>query len=195
MKNDILIISYLLKKLGSKLFIAVIRYYIFFSSFIVAFRRNNFSMKAKTKLKIFGQDLDLLIAVFSNILSWFISTFFPFLLPKLLPLCESEEHNPNENNCNTKCVSIGRPGGLEQLRVVHLKAGVATIGYNVRHFHPPPFVQLKNNANLIPSDCVVVHNEFFSVNYADCTIRWGLYESAKNFVGWPIVPGKFICVF
>jgi synaptic vesicle membrane protein VAT-1 len=29
----------------------------------------------------------------------------------------------------------------------------------------------------------------FSINYADCCIRWGLYESAKQFVGWPIVPG------
>jgi NADPH:quinone reductase-like Zn-dependent oxidoreductase len=27
------------------------------------------------------------------------------------------------------------------------------------------------------------------VNYADVTIRWGLYESALRFVGWPIVPG------
>jgi hypothetical protein len=29
----------------------------------------------------------------------------------------------------------------------------------------------------------------FSVNYADITIRWGLYESALRFVGWPITPG------
>ena len=27
------------------------------------------------------------------------------------------------------------------------------------------------------------------VNYADCCVRWGLYESAKKFVGWPIIPG------
>ena len=27
------------------------------------------------------------------------------------------------------------------------------------------------------------------VNYADVTIRWGLYESAIRFVGYPIVPG------
>jgi NADPH:quinone reductase-like Zn-dependent oxidoreductase len=36
---------------------------------------------------------------------------------------------------------------------------------------------------------VIVQNHAFSVNYADCCIRWGLYESAKQFVGWPIVPG------
>ena len=29
----------------------------------------------------------------------------------------------------------------------------------------------------------------FGLNYADCCIRWGLYESAKKFVGWPITPG------
>ncbi|HVJ94815.1 MAG TPA: medium chain dehydrogenase/reductase family protein, partial [Labilithrix sp.] len=27
------------------------------------------------------------------------------------------------------------------------------------------------------------------VNYADCVVRMGLYESAKKFVGWPITPG------
>ena len=33
---------------------------------------------------------------------------------------------------------------------------------------------------LVPSPCA---------NLADITIRWGLYESALRFVGWPIVPG------
>ncbi len=27
------------------------------------------------------------------------------------------------------------------------------------------------------------------INYADITVRWGLYESAKQYVGWPITPG------
>jgi len=27
------------------------------------------------------------------------------------------------------------------------------------------------------------------INYADITVRWGLYESAKKFIGWPITPG------
>lgn len=27
------------------------------------------------------------------------------------------------------------------------------------------------------------------INYADITIRWGLYESAKQYIGWPITPG------
>ncbi|EDO34864.1 predicted protein, partial [Nematostella vectensis] len=36
---------------------------------------------------------------------------------------------------------------------------------------------------------VVVKTFACGVNYADICIRWGLYESAKKFVGWPITPG------
>lgn len=39
-----------------------------------------------------------------------------------------------------------------------------------------------------PTD-VIVDVEYFSVNFADIAIRWGIYESALRFVGWPIVPG------
>lgn len=72
------------------------------------------------------------------------------------------------------------------MRLVTLKEGICTIGYNVRHVSPPPYTPPTFS---VPADCVVIKNEAFSVNYADCTIRWGLYESAKKFVGWPIVPG------
>lgn len=36
---------------------------------------------------------------------------------------------------------------------------------------------------------VAVAVEAAGVNYADCAVRWGLYESAKKFVGYPITPG------
>jgi synaptic vesicle membrane protein VAT-1 len=83
----------------------------------------------------------------------------------------------------TKCISIGRPGGLEQLRQVTLKQDIVTKGYNV--VNGSPFLHIQD----LPNNCVLVENHAFSVNYADCCIRWGLYESAKQFVGWPIVPG------
>lgn len=35
--------------------------------------------------------------------------------------------------------------------------------------------------------CIAVQAS--GVNYADCAVRWGLYESAKRFVGYPITPG------
>jgi NADPH:quinone reductase-like Zn-dependent oxidoreductase len=148
------------------------------------------------KWTILGQDPDILLAMMANLLSWVVSTYFPSFLPKLLPACDEEEEQGQviEGGNTTKCVSIGRPGGMEQLRVIHLKKGIVTVGYNVRHFCTPPFTPVISEDAIemqqtIPSDCVILNNKNFSVNYADCTIRWGLYESAKRFVGWPIVPG------
>ena len=150
------------------------------------------------KWTILGQDPDILLAALANIISWIASTFFPSLLPLLLPTSPEEEPPNNLNNScgrddgaisRTKCISIGRPGGMEQLRLVTLREGICTVGYNVRHVCPPPYTPPLGTAPKLPKDCVIVKNEAFSVNYADCTIRWGLYESAKKFVGWPIVPG------
>jgi NADPH:quinone reductase-like Zn-dependent oxidoreductase len=36
---------------------------------------------------------------------------------------------------------------------------------------------------------LLVRAESIGVNYADCIVRMGLYESAKKYVGWPITPG------
>ena len=36
---------------------------------------------------------------------------------------------------------------------------------------------------------VLVNVEAIGVNFADCIVRMGLYESAKKYVGWPITPG------
>jgi NADPH:quinone reductase-like Zn-dependent oxidoreductase len=36
---------------------------------------------------------------------------------------------------------------------------------------------------------VAITTQAAGVNYADCIVRMGLYESAKKFVGWPITPG------
>lgn len=36
---------------------------------------------------------------------------------------------------------------------------------------------------------VVVDIYATGINYADCAVRWGVYESAKTYVGWPITPG------
>ena len=40
---------------------------------------------------------------------------------------------------------------------------------------PPPYVSLASTDD-IPRDAVVLSNRAFSINYADVTIRWGLYE-------------------
>lgn len=51
-------------------------------------------------------------------------------------------------------------------------------------------LKLEVHPDLAPSDDeVVVDVKATGVNYADIIIRWGLYQSAKELVGWPITPG------
>lgn len=40
---------------------------------------------------------------------------------------------------------------------------------------------------------VLIETRAIGVNFADCVIRMGLYQSAKQFVGWPITPGFEVC--
>ena len=47
----------------------------------------------------------------------------------------------------------------------------------------------ETTAVTLTTPVVVVRVRAFSINYADCCIRWGLYESANRFVGYPICPG------
>jgi synaptic vesicle membrane protein VAT-1 len=62
-------------------------------------------------------------------------------------------------------VVIHKPGGYEQLKL---------------ETHPVP--RPGNRQVLIRTAAV-------GVNYADICVRWGVYESARRFVGWPITPG------
>jgi synaptic vesicle membrane protein VAT-1 len=198
----------------------------------------NAKERTQPAARVFGHDASLLVAVSANVLSWLVRTFLPSaFLARLLPRCEQEEEaegNDDEEGTDeepifdrasarrrlaaTRCVSIGRPGGVEQLRWVRLKPGICTVGYNVPNQDTPFTSPLRertsrddetsgsvaaaasptrgaasattsSSSSCIPNDCVVLDNRAFSVNYADCCIRWGLYESANRFVGYPIVPG------
>jgi NADPH:quinone reductase-like Zn-dependent oxidoreductase len=49
---------------------------------------------------------------------------------------------------------------------------------------------LEEHPDLLPGPGeVVVDVKSAGVNYADCCVRWGVYSSAKKYVGWPITPG------
>ena len=51
-------------------------------------------------------------------------------------------------------------------------------------------LKIEEAPELIPKDGeLVITVKAIGVNYADVIIRWGLYESAKQLVGWPITPG------
>jgi NADPH:quinone reductase-like Zn-dependent oxidoreductase len=62
-------------------------------------------------------------------------------------------------------VNIPRAGGYDRLEIVEAPDPVPARGQ------------------------VVVRNAAVGVNYADCIVRMGLYESATKYVGWPITPG------
>lgn len=62
-------------------------------------------------------------------------------------------------------VVIHKPGGYEKL---------------VLEDHPTPTPSAGK---------VLVRTRACGVNYADVCVRWGVYASAKEYVGWPITPG------
>ena len=114
------------------------------------------------------------VALVLNVKAWFVSNYIPrFLRAKAAPL-----PSPGVE----RCVIVAGPGGLDQLQVVELKDRV-TRGYNLGN---TPFTALADEYD--PS-LVVVKVDYFSINFADVCIRWGLYESALRYVGWPICPG------
>jgi synaptic vesicle membrane protein VAT-1 len=147
-------------------------------------------------MKIFGQELSVvrnqINALFMNLLSWLLQ-----YIPKQFRSVSSSRAPQNHED---SCVCIDGPGGIDRLQVVSLQkvqikkvsrnsfGRIATVGYNVEGY-PAPFAALPTEMDSLPADLVLVKVHYFSVNYADVTIRWGLYESALRYVGWPIVPG------
>jgi len=144
-------------------------------------------------MKILGQELSVIknqfIALILNLYSWLLHKFN-----------KESECLAKLNVFDNCCVVIGKPGGAESLKIQKLESEsdndeishknsiVATVGYNIASF-PPPFVRKSQLATGLPEGLLLVRIKYFSVNYADICIRWGLYESAIRYVGWPIVPG------
>ena len=116
--------------------------------------------------------MDVILAVFGNIVSWMVRQFVPALLPQLLPAIEEEDKSDNPSSDQTKCIAIGRPGGSEQLRIITLKPGYATAGYNIGS----TFVNISKTP--LPKDTVVVKVASFSINFADCKFCCCLMEKA-----------------
>lgn len=126
------------------------------------------------------------VALASNIWIWFLRTVLRLPPPALIPagvnlrslLAVSEQH---------RCASIEivGPGGVDQMRI--RDDCWAVCGYNLMSEFGGQ--RISGPVGTLRSDLVVVRNKAFSINYADVCCRWGLYESALRFVGWPIVPG------
>ena len=74
-------------------------------------------------------------------------------------------------------IKIPSPGGYDKLVYTDLAEDQYTESANIKL------------ENIKEEDLVVVKTYACGVNYADVCTRWGLYESAKKLVGWPITPG------
>jgi len=139
------------------------------------------------EFKVFGWEWDVfknqIEAFIMNIVSWILE-YFPSLKSASPPLPKKGDQ---------QAIIVAGPGGLDRLQLISLNLREypygerVTVGYNVQGF-PPPFVRVSKPFNF-PPDSVLIKIQYFSVNYADVCIRWGLYESALRYVGWPIVPG------
>jgi len=69
------------------------------------------------------------------------------------------------------------PSGAMQKVVIHRAGGYERLKLET---HPVPH----------PGDRqVLIRTQAVGVNYADICVRWGVYESARRFAGWPITPG------
>ena len=93
--------------------------------------------------------------------------------------CNSSDHDDlNEtllkDQSTYTAIQISKPGGYEELMKVNLD-GKGSTGANLQ--------------NVAKDGMVVVKTNYAGINYADVCIRWGLYASAKKYVGWPIIPG------
>eukprot|EP01084_Bolivina_argentea_P086544 156447_1 len=75
-------------------------------------------------------------------------------------------------------------------RLCHSDAPFGTIGANISTISPGILSQHPSKYDdKIKKNLITVQVHAFGLNYADICIRWGLYESAKKYVGWPITPG------
>ena len=101
---------------------------------------------------------------------------------------KSRPDPPPVTDLNKSCISIPSAGGFEKL--CHTDAPYGTIGANVKAIKPGILPQHPSAySTTVNGKLVTVEVHAFGLNYADCCIRWGLYASAKKFVGWPITPG------
>mmetsp|Transcript_103558 Transcript_103558/g.293424 ORF Transcript_103558/g.293424 Transcript_103558/m.293424 type:complete len:365 (+) Transcript_103558:37-1131(+) len=98
-------------------------------------------------------------------------------------------NSARSGNGSGYCVLINRPGSIHQIVHRRLESDECTVGYNMAGFARKNAPVVKIQHADLPDDAVLLRTQYFSVNYADVCIRWGLYDSANKYVGWPICPG------
>jgi NADPH:quinone reductase-like Zn-dependent oxidoreductase len=146
-------------------------------------------------LALTGQDALVvyhqLQAIFYNLVTWLLVVLgWRKASDSLVPVAAILPPAREPNNDAVAAVVLS-PGGLERLSLEMLGDKVVTVGYNVLECNRVPgcnSLAIVEDGPL-PDGLAIVRITSCSVNYADITIRWGLYESAIRYVGYPIVPG------
>lgn len=141
--------------------------------------------------------LHQLQAIYYNLISWFlvlIGMRKSVLTLERKPIAQVTNGSAARDGSDASAVLVLSPGGYERLVLGALdSSSLVTVGYNVTSEQVDRVPGCASLAVLPrsrpPAGTAVVRVAAFSVNYADVTIRWGLYESAIRFVGYPIVPG------
>ena len=145
-------------------------------------------------LALTGQDALVvyhqLQAIYFNLVTWLLVVLgvrqaSNFLVPTAAVLPPTDESDA------AVATLVLSPGGLERLSLEKLGSNVATVGYNVTECTRVPGCNslARIDDGPLPDGLAIVRITSCSVNYADITIRWGLYESAIRYVGYPICPG------
>ncbi|CAE7694370.1 unnamed protein product [Symbiodinium necroappetens] len=125
------------------------------------------------------------LALALNLQIWFVRQVLRRPAPPLFTTSAERAKLQADSKDRCVCIEILGPGGVDQLRAS--LDSWAVCGYNLMKDFGSQ--RLTCPPKPLRPDLVVVRNKAFSINYADVCIRWGLYESALRFVGWPIVPG------
>ena len=80
-------------------------------------------------------------------------------------------------------IEVDKPGGRQQLKHRELEAKngymTCTCGYNVAQKWEADvegsLIKINLDFSNFPNDCVIIKTEYFSINFADVCLRWGLY--------------------
>jgi NADPH:quinone reductase-like Zn-dependent oxidoreductase len=89
---------------------------------------------------------------------------------------QHEDEKQHEDGDKENDTPIGRPEARDKI-VIHSAGSYDKLGLEQEDVPP------------LTGDEVLIEVEAAGINYADTLVRMGLYESAKEYVGWPITPG------
>jgi NADPH:quinone reductase-like Zn-dependent oxidoreductase len=96
-----------------------------------------------------------------------------------------------------QAVEVPAAGGYEQLTLKSFPSPQDGINSQkstaARHREAAEGLLVGYQSGYSRRGCVLVRSLASGVNYADACVRWGLYASAKEYVGWPITPGFEFC--